>query len=81
MGETDTQHRVTLGRSIILWITSAIIGWVVIIMGVYYLVRTGDTLIAEMFSSPAEQSRSELMISDSDIEALKKIAPAAGSSD
>ncbi len=84
------RRRYSLGRSVLVWIISALIGWIVAFGGIYYMIRTGDNLFADFLgretpSTPpatAEQdaTRPESPISEQDLRELQKIAPAAGPS-
>jgi len=64
----------SLRRTVLVWTVGAVIGWAVAIVGIYYLLKTGDTLIADFLGRGGNEQKA---ISD-EAEGLSKIAPAAG---
>ncbi len=70
----------------LLWIGGAVVGWVIAVVGIYLLVRTGDVLLADLFRLDAigeppgdvAAGPDEAPPRDGDVEALERIAPAAG---
>jgi len=85
------RRRYSLGRSILVWIIGALIGWIVAFGGIYYAIRTGDNLFADLFGQdrtetvPAvettEMNATESPISPEELRELQQIAPAAGPSE
>ena len=65
-------------RTLVVWLAGAVIAWVMAIMGIYALFRTGDTLIAEYFNGATGE---DTVITQEEAEALSRIAPAAGGND
>ncbi len=87
MDRHSERRRLTLRGSVFLWIASAIVGWMVVIVAAYYTIRTGEPVIANLPDIPALIGLQEtgtaadgegLRISDEDIKALQEIVPAAG---
>ncbi len=83
------RRRYSLGRSVLVWVIGALIGWIVAFGGIYYMIRTGDNLFADFLGRGAQENpaatadngnaaATDSPISEEDIRALQKIAPAAG---
>jgi len=71
----DNRSHLSPRRTVVVWLAGAVIAWVVAILGIYALLRTGDTLIAEFFKGDAGGNS---VITQEEADALSKIAPAAG---
>ena len=71
----NNRSRLSPRRTVVVWLAGAVIAWVVAILGIYALMRTGDTLIAEFFNGGAGQ---DSVITQEEADALSRIAPAAG---
>jgi|GEM_PF-5810556 len=82
------RRRYSLGRSVLVWVIGALIGWIIAFGGIYYMIRTGDNLFADFLGRGAQKSPAatanngnappDSPISEEDIRELQKIAPAAG---
>lgn len=82
------RRRYSLGRSVLVWIIGALIGWIVAFGGIYYAIRTGDNLFADLLGrdrttaapgvETTEKNTAESPISPEDLRELQEIAPAAG---
>ena len=84
------RRRYSLGRSVLVWVIGALIGWIIAFGGIYYMIRTGDNLFADFLGRGAQENpaatanngnaATDSPISEEDIRELQKIAPAAGTS-
>ena len=83
------RRRYSLGRSVLVWVIGALIGWIIAFGGIYYMIRTGDNLVADFLEGGGATEKStatadngnktaDSPISKEDLRELQEIAPAAG---
>ncbi|RME64774.1 MAG: hypothetical protein D6782_07650 [Alphaproteobacteria bacterium] len=70
---TPEEDRLSIRRSVLIWVAGAMIGWIFAFVGIYSFLRFTD-------KAPGEQSRPALA-TDFDARALSEIQPAAGPAD
>ena len=82
-------RRLSLRRSLLVWVACAMLGWVVGLVSLYYVIRTNETITAQQRLSPSDSEAiadsqspdaTDKQPSVAEIEELRKIAPAAGPS-
>ena len=80
-------RRLSLRRSLLVWVACAVFGWVIGLVSLYYVIRTNETITAQdQTTSAATESVAETGApatedqppSESEIEALRDVRPAAG---
>lgn len=78
MSDSGDKDRLSWRNSVLVWVSGAVLGWVVAVVAVYSVIRTEeDALIARPPSDPKPQSE---FADDPDADRLNEVMPAAGDS-
>ncbi|MFC7049358.1 hypothetical protein [Emcibacter nanhaiensis] len=73
--ENNSDERLSMRQSVMIWVVGAVLGWVVAVASVYSALRSPESEIAEN-KAPLEEK-----ISPEDAEKVQEIMPAAGQED
>lgn len=73
-GHKRESGRLSLRNSIVIWVTSAVLGWIVLVSSVYQVVRTSSDGVAERGGAIERSSR----FAEDATRDLTTIAPASG---
>ena len=83
MSEKNSNRRLPLAKSILVWVAGAVLGWVVTVISVYYVIRT-DSMMASKETTPptavGEQVKpgEKNKLAKEKQEQLEPVEPAAG---
>jgi NADH:ubiquinone oxidoreductase subunit 6 (subunit J) len=75
VSEKSDQERMSIRHSLLVWVSGAVLGWVVAVVAIYSILRTSDEPMIAERSNP-----DQTIIQGTDPERLNNIQPAAGDS-
>lgn len=83
MSGKNTNRRLPLAKSILVWVSGAVLGWVVTVVSVYYVIRTDNVVASKEEVSPtaigdAAHKNDQKNIAKDKSEQLEPIEPASG---
>ena len=79
VSEKSDPSRMSLRHSLLVWVSGAVLGWVVAVVAIYSILRTGDE---PMIAEQVDPSKTSTPIAqEDDPESLNTIQPASGGND